>query len=147
MKLPTNWEGVYSYDPIPELPSTFVDTAFVLIIRMGWLGRFTGEIRDSEPGIPEPAKVKGWAASGRIRFAKTYSSFWMADKHGTLTRMPSLAPYVLHYYGYLNGDDNCRRIEGTWCIPGQKLKIEGQSFEMPKTTGTWTATSTTEDVK
>lgn len=147
MRLPTQWEGKYSYDPLPELPSTFVDTTFELHIRPGWFGRFTGEIRDSEPGIQEPAAVKGWATASRVRFTKTYSSFWMSDESGQLKRVPNLDPYVLHYDGRLIDDEGCARIEGTWYIPSQHIQIGGQWFEMPQTTGTWNANSSAQNAK
>ncbi|MDM4019574.1 hypothetical protein [Roseiconus lacunae] len=147
MKLTTRWEGTYSYDPIPELPSTFVDTAFVLNIRRGWFGKFSGEIRDSEPGIQEPASIKGWATLNRVRFTKTYPSFWISGEGGKLTRVPNLDPYVLHYDGRLDGDEGCQRIEGTWYIPPQHIQIGGQWFEMPQTTGTWIANSSAQNAK
>lgn len=147
LKLPTTWNGVYSYDPFPGILSSFVDTAFVLNISPGWLGRFTGEIRDSEPGIQEPASVKGWAVSKRIRFAKTYSSFWISDEQGKLTCLPGIDPYVLHYDGRLSGSEGCWQIQGTWYISAQDVVIDGQRLEMPQTTGTWSANSTTKNAK
>ncbi|MDM4019594.1 hypothetical protein, partial [Roseiconus lacunae] len=127
--------------------STLVDTAFVMNISLGWFGKFTGEIHDSEPGIPEPAMVKGWAASNRIRFTKTYPSFWMSDELGNLIRVPNLDPYVLHYDGRLNFDEEFQRIEGTWYIPAQRMQVDGQWFEMPQTTGTWIANSSDQNAK
>lgn len=140
MQLPAAWQGVYSYDSMPEQLG-LSETAFDLIIRPRRLGRFDGEIHESEPGIPESATVRGWAISKRIRFTKRYPSFWIYDHPGSPRQVPGLNPSKLLYRGDLIEDGDGLRIVGTWRIPTFNFQLDGKRFKMPLTTGTWSARS------
>lgn len=88
----THWRGVYSYDQTYNLPEVYADTEFEMQLTFGWLGRFTGRIDDADPGIPEPATIRGRITESRISFEKQYSKLWLTDENGKVFAFRSNVP-------------------------------------------------------
>lgn len=134
----THWHGVYSYDPMPELPDSFIDTHFALHLTLGWFGRFKGVAHDAPEGIPEPATIRGRLTRSRIRFRKQYPSMWVTDESGNQTTVPDQPSHVLHYNGEFS--DDRQRMTGTWRSVEELRWIDGVQWYFPEYTGTWSAT-------
>ena len=82
----TQWRGVYAYDQsFNGLTKAYADTEFEMQLTIGWFGRFTGKVLDSEPGITEPASIQGRLTKSRITFRKMYASFWVTEESGMTT--------------------------------------------------------------
>ena len=135
-QIATRWLGVYSYDQSGSLPESYVDTNFELQLRIGWFGRFRGTILDAEPGILEPATIRGKLTADRITFEKRYVSLWVSDEFGDLSSVPGQQSYSIHYVGKFT--ENRNRINGFWNIWGDVRWINGNRWELPATSGTCT---------
>ena len=133
-----SWTGVYTYDPIPELPEKLHDAPFDLSLNVGWFGRFTGVIIDHPPGIPEQATIAGRISGNTIHFTKKYRSLWIVDELGKLTNLPDERSLVLHYEGQFDQHRTC--ISGTWKIVAEHRRISGTEWNVPTTSGRWNAT-------
>ena len=81
----TRWLGVCTYDQSSSLTTPYVDISFEMQLNIGWFGRFKGTILDAEPGILEPATIRGKVTSDRITFEKRYGSLWVSDEFGNLS--------------------------------------------------------------
>ena len=136
----SRWRGVYSYDKTPNLPSSCVDTEFDMRLKLGWFGRFTGSIEDSAHGIPEPATIRGRLSRAHISFSKSYVSFWVDDLSGEFKAIPGEKSYLIHYAGKFIEQRN--RIVGNWEIRAERRWIDGEEWEFPGNSGTWTAEAT-----
>lgn len=86
------WLGVYSYDQSGSFPEAYVDTNFELQLRIGWFGRFRGTVLDAEPGILEPATIRGKLTADRITFDKRYGSLWVSDELVSCPPFPGSNP-------------------------------------------------------
>lgn len=135
----TRWLGVYCYDHDFHAPDLYADTKFEMTFAIGWFGRLSGTIVDAEPGIAEPASIRGWITRFRIAFKKQYASLWVPDESGNLSAIPGQKSYVLNYVGDIV--DNGTRLTGTWQIPSQRRWIDGSPWDFPTCTGTWSAKS------
>ena len=139
-QIATRWLGVYSYDQSGSLPECYADTNFELHLRIGWFGRFgrfRGTILDAEPGILEAATIRGKLTADRITFEKRYGSLWVSDEFGNVSSVPGQQSYSIKYVGKFN--DDRKRITGVWNIWGEVRWITGNRWELPATSGTWTA--------
>ena len=140
LSIATHWRGVYAYDRTPnDLAELYADTEFDMQLALGWFGRFTGRIIDAEPGIMEPATIRGRATKSRISFLKKYTSLWVIDESGTLSIVPGQPSYILYY----DGDffENRDRIKGKWQIRAETRWINEAQWDFPAFSGTWTAQS------
>ena len=133
----THWLGVYSYGQSVSLPESYVDTNFELQLSIGWFSRFRGTVLDEEPGILEPATIRGKLNADRITFEKRHGSLWVSDEFGNLYSIPGQQSYSIHYVGKFS--ENRNRITGIWKIWGEVRWIKRNHWELPATSGTWTA--------
>ncbi len=138
----TRWLGVYSYDQSGSLPTPYVDTNFEMQLNIGWFGRFRGTILDAEPGILEPATIRGKVTSDGMTFKKRYGSLWVSDEFGNLSSVPGQQSYPINDVGRFI--ENRSRITGVWNIWGEVRWVNGNRWELPSTSGTWTATQSFE---
>ena len=136
----THWRGVYAYDQAYNgMTELFADTEFDMQLTLGWLGRFTGIILDAEPGIDEPATIRGATTKSKIRFQKRYASLWVTDALGAISVVPGQPSYVLYYVG--DFFENRNRIQGIWQIRAETRWIDNAPWDFPASSGTWTARS------
>ncbi len=136
----TRWRGVYSYDQsFNGLTDVYADTEFEMQLAIGWFGRFTGKVLDSEPGITEPASIQGRLTKSRITFRKRYASLWVTNESGMLTVVPGQPSYILYYTGEFF--ENRNRIQGSWQIRAETRWLNGEQWDFPPTSGTWSAHS------
>jgi hypothetical protein len=136
----TQWRGVYAYDQsFNGLIKGYADTEFEMQLTIGWFGRFTGKVLDSEPGITEPASIQGRFTKSRITFRKMYASFWVTEESGMSTAVPGQPSYILYYAGEFF--ENRNRIKGIWQIRAETRWINGEQWDFPPTSGTWSAHS------
>jgi hypothetical protein len=133
----THWRGVYSYDQTYNLPDLYAATEFEMHLTLGWLGRFTGRIDDADPGIPEPATIRGRVTESKISFKKQYSKLWLPDETGKVFAIPGQRSYILHYVG--DFIENRNRITGTWQIHAESRWINGVQMEFAACNGSWSA--------
>ena len=96
------------------MPDSLVDTRFAMTWVIGWFGRIKGSIIDDHPGVPEPARITGRFIRDTVRFTKRYSSLWLLDEKGNLSKFPGQRSYVLYYEGRFEGGET--RIAGTWKV-------------------------------
>lgn len=133
----THWRGVYSYDQTYNLPDVYADTEFEMFLKIGWLGRFTGRINDTDPGIPEPASIRGRITDSRISFEKQYSRLWLLDLTGKLFAIHGQRSFKVHYVGEFI--ENRNRIIGTWQIHAESKWINGVQMQFSRCNGNWSA--------
>lgn len=135
--IPTRWLGVYSYDHNYYPPDLYVDTEFEMNFAIGWFGSISGTVVDVQPGIVEPASIRGRITRLRIAFTKQYASLWVPDESGNVSAIPGQKSYVLHYVGDIV--DSGTRLTGKWKIPSQRRWVDGSAWDFPTCTGTWSA--------
>lgn len=144
-QIATRWLGVYSYDQSGSFPEAYVDTNFELRLCIGWFGRFRGTVLDAEPGILEPATIRGKLTADRITFEKRYGSLWVSDEFGNLSSVPWQQSYSIHCV--CNFSDQRNRNTRVLRIWGEVRWTNGNSWELPATNETWTATPLTKHIQ
>ena len=105
---------------------------------LGWFGRFKGTILNAEPGILEPATIRGKVTSYRITFEKRYESLWLSDEFGNLSSVPGQQSNTIYYAGKFM--EKRSRITGVWTVLGESRWIDGMRWELSSISETWTAT-------
>lgn len=143
------WHGAYQYTYTSNdeyYPST---VSFMINLRLGMLGRFTGSVQDDPShGFPEDGRVAGGLWGNRITFIKKMPVFYVAYQ----SKLCSLERFIKEQYQ----DELCNQLahpdifyEGYWqrsigefrgdwhILPEQIILKSGRRFELPRGTGTW----------
>src|ERR1017187_724589 len=69
-KVSGRWRGTYAYDPTDKIPKQD-SVQFVLNLKQGWFGHFTGSVTEDAPNrTPGTGVVDGYFSFPRIEFTK-----------------------------------------------------------------------------
>lgn len=134
-----HWLGQFSFDDRFKSmhPIGLKTVRFEFTFRIRLFGLFTGEIRDCENGVPEPASVYGRVfANKSIWFTKTYPRTWVSVPETGERYLLENRKQVVRYQGIFEDPDT---VSGRWEIRSQRRVVNGIECEFPQVTGTWSA--------
>jgi hypothetical protein len=145
-KVTGTWRGTYRYDAVEQIPK-LVPVPFTLMLKQGWLGRFTGTVTDGPGSRPETGVVEGYFSFPRIEFTKQMPVCYVATPDGrNITLRQFLieqgqtcerdVPHMPIFYQAEFSD--ARHAHGTWIIRAGRLSLlDGRAIQMPEATGGW----------
>lgn len=125
-------------DPVP----------FILTLKQGWFGRFSGSVIDAAShGMPGTGVIVGYISYPRVEFYKKMPVSYVTTPDG---RRVSLRDFLIeqghvcdhdipHTPIFYQGEfSDLRHAQGTWIIEAGTLPLgDGQAMKVAETKGTW----------
>lgn len=152
-KVTGTWLGTYSFDPMDHIPK-LDPVPFMLTLKQGWFGNFTGTVTDDGPrGMPGTGVVEGFLLFPRIEFTKRMPVCYVVMPDGRcITLRESLVERgqtcehdVPHMPIFYEGEfSSPSRARGTWIIRAGPVSLgDGRAVQMREARGGWSMESKT----
>ncbi len=150
------WRGAYGYETKGVLGAEVV--SFMLTLKQGWLGHFSGTVADDAPlGMPGVGRIDGFFGWPTIQFTKQMPVGYMVRPDG---RRITLREYFIEYghaceyevpsppISYEGTFLDANRVQGIWAIKPVRISSPDRwGITLPQTTGLWCAEFVAADAK
>ena len=121
-KINGRWRGTYADDLSDTFPR-LQPVQFVLNLKQGWFGHFTGSVTETPPGTPGTGVIDGYFSFPRVEFKKQMPVGYILKPDGS---------HVTIRENVIAQGHPCERD-----IPGPVIMYEGEFNEMNRAQGTW----------
>lgn len=142
-----SWRGTYWYAPGSDEARVCAGTAFILELKQGWFGAFSGIVQDDpEQGYAGTGEIRGRLNYPNLRFLKRLPDMLCMRVDGKSETLPELlarhgvqsVPHFAHppliYTGtFYDGD----HAEGLWELLPTVINVQGQFVSLQGSKGTW----------
>lgn len=150
------WRGTYGYESKGKLGVKIV--SFILTLKQGWLGHFSGTVVEDEPaGMPGIGEVDGFLEWPRIEFTKqmpvgylvksdasriTLREYFIEHGHSCESELPS--PPITYKGTFLDAN----RVQGYWVIRPTRVSLpDGWGITLSQSASLWCAEFMSGDTK